>query len=161
MHWLDFLWFYILIVAMIAGYFVFKKIKRKGDLEVEEIVIERPPHEIAFEELDDLQSKKLWQQGEIKAYHSELTHILREYLERKFRIAALESTSDEIIADLRQMGFESDLQNNTRELLQLSDMVKFAKAQPKVEIHAELMDHVRNFVLKTKDTITHFNDEEE
>ena len=140
--------------------FCSKLLRKEGAEEVEEIIIERPAHEIAFEKLDQLEGEKLWQQGAIKKYHSELTHILREYLEKKFRIAALESTSEEIMREMKQVGFEPDLREKTRDLLQLSDMVKFAKAKPKVEIHAQLMEHVRGFVRKTKEALTDNNEEE-
>ncbi len=59
------------------------------------------PHEWAIKALDELAEKKLWQQGEVKEHYTYLTTILREYLERRFAIHAMEQTSDEILIQLR------------------------------------------------------------
>jgi hypothetical protein len=56
-----------------------------------------PAHVIAYEKLEKLKSEKLWQEGKLKAYHSLLTDILREYIENRFKIQALEQTTDEIL----------------------------------------------------------------
>ena len=115
-----------------------------------EIRDERPPHVLAIERLDALDRQQLWQQGQIKAFHSELSHIVREYLERRFGIQALESTSSEIIAQLRRMAISGDLLEETARMMEVEDLVKFAKAQPPVEVHATHLTFVREFVDKTK-----------
>lgn len=58
------------------------------------------PHELALQKLVALQQQKLWQKGDVKPYQSELTFIIREYLENRFNIQALESTTDEIVQNL-------------------------------------------------------------
>src|ERR1700743_1580680 len=49
-----------------------------------------PPHTIALNKLSALRDKKLWQSNEIKSYHSELSDTLREYIENRYHINALE-----------------------------------------------------------------------
>ena len=110
----------------------------------------RPPHEIALEKLTGLESRKLWQQGQIKEYHSELTYILREYLENRFGIQALEQTTREILQQLGRLGLASDVQAQLRELLQTADLVKFAKAQPPAEFHPRVLQQVRELIEQTK-----------
>lgn len=90
----------------------------------------RPADEVALEALRSLESEKLWQRGKVKEFHSQLTGILRLYIERKFRILALESTSEEILEALGDGKLESGSRAELRELLERADLVKFAKSQP-------------------------------
>ena len=89
------------------------------------------PHEKALQELEKLRTKKLWQEGKVKEYHSELTDILRIYIETGFGVPAMESTTFEIINKLRQDNvFAKTLIEKLDRLLQNADMVKFAKMVP-------------------------------
>ena len=140
----------VLVGGIFLGIFLYKKYKNK-DKEAEKVtIIKRPAHEVAIEKLRQLKGAKLWQQGMVKEYQSELSHIIREYVEARYEILALESTTDEILRDLKQKDFDEALKENLREMLQLADMVKFAKAEPPVEKHEQLMEFAENFVLKTK-----------
>lgn len=89
------------------------------------------PHEIALAALEELRVKKIWQSGRTKEFHSELTDILRKYIEERYGIMALESTSDEILEALGSSGAvdQTDL-SRLRRILLLADLVKFAKAIP-------------------------------
>ncbi|MEL7160067.1 MAG: hypothetical protein AAFN92_04860, partial [Bacteroidota bacterium] len=59
-----------------------------------------PADVIALTELRDLEGKELWQQGQTKEYYSELTRILREYLEGRFDVPAMEMTTRQITQEL-------------------------------------------------------------
>jgi len=126
----------------------------------EEIVVPPPPprmvpaHDIANEKLDELKNKNLWQNGEVKAYQSELTYIVREYLENRYGAQALESTTSEILDQLKTLDFDDTMKAQLREMLELADMVKFAKADPPEEAHTRLMDYATGFVEKTKPPMT-------
>jgi hypothetical protein len=140
----------VLVGGIFLGIFLYKRYKNK-DQEPEKVaIIKRPPHEVAIEKLRQLKGAKLWQQGMVKEYQSELSHIIREYVEERYEILALESTTDEILRDLKQKDFDEGLKDNLREMLQLADLVKFAKAEPPVEKHEQLMEFAENFVFKTK-----------
>jgi hypothetical protein len=69
----------------------------------------------------------LWQAGHVKTYHSELTEILRMYLERRFNIHALEQTSLEIISDVNSILQNDEAKQNLTKTLEIADSVKFAK----------------------------------
>lgn len=112
-----------------------------------------PAHEVALEKLDALKAKQLWQKGEVKAYHSELSYILREYIENRFDIQALEQTTSEIQRDLEQTDVSSDWKTKLGQLLQTADMVKFAKVIPPASFHNETWDQVAAFVRSTKKVI--------
>ncbi len=89
------------------------------------------PHEKALQDLEKLRTRKLWQQGNVKEYHSELTGILRTYIEEGYAVPALESTTYEIVEALKAQGeFAKPLLEKLDRVLQTADMVKFAKALP-------------------------------
>ncbi|MEL6140324.1 MAG: hypothetical protein AAFU67_01760, partial [Bacteroidota bacterium] len=107
----------------------------------------KTPYELALERLNELEGKKLWQAGEVKMYYSELSYILRAYLEDHFKIPALESTTRQIDRALQERKQLNDTQRaELSELLQLSDLVKFAKAEPADDLHQRDLERVRNFV---------------
>ena len=60
-----------------------------------------PPHVAAIRALEALHHQKLWQNNRHKLYYSGLTDILRTYIAARWEIGAMEMTSDEIVAALR------------------------------------------------------------
>lgn len=122
----------------------FKKRKTQAPIP-QQPVVEVPPHTIALEKLGQLEQAQLWQKGQIKAYHTQLTYILREFLEKRFHILALESTSQEIAVQLQNL-VSDEMRQNITQLLLTSDMVKFAKAEPPEEVHQRLLEEARAFV---------------
>lgn len=112
------------------------------------------PEEWASQALDELEETKLWQQGDVKAHYTALTAILREYLERRFGIHAMEQTSDEILRQLKKRNLNRTLLQDTEELLSVADLIKFAKADPGIDIHAATIARVRTFVHETIPTET-------
>ncbi|RCK72874.1 MAG: hypothetical protein IGBAC_0366 [Ignavibacteriae bacterium] len=122
----------ILIIGVIvfASYYFYKHRKTKNILEVFKAP-KRPPHEVALEALQALESENLWQRGEVKQYHSKITDIIRAYIEDRFQTKALESTTEEILNDLTSLNnLDKEIINKLKEILTRADLVKFAKAQP-------------------------------
>jgi len=108
------------------------------------------PHTFATNKLQQLRDKKLWQQGAIKEYHSELSDILREYLEKRYVIKTHERTTDEIFGALKYMDIANDYRTKLTQVLILADLVKFAKEKP-LPVDNELsMENALTFVLKTQ-----------
>jgi len=91
-----------------------------------------PAHIIALRELDRIKSEKIWQKGKTKQYYSELTEALREYIEERFEIRAMEQTSDETIESFRARRdlLKDKTFENLSQILKLADLVKFAKYKP-------------------------------
>jgi hypothetical protein len=143
--WLISLGFLLVVAAAILLYLNDKKRKAK----LPEIVPKRPYYELILEQLDQLEAGKLWQQGQTKEYHSRLTHLLREYLEKRFRIQALEQTTREIQQQLQKKDLPEDRRSSLGELLQTADMVKFAKAEPPAAFHEDALRNVRGFIEET------------
>lgn len=90
-----------------------------------------PPHVIAFKKLEALKAEKLWQNNQEKEFHTRLSEILREYLEARFGILALEQSSVEILEQFEGAGYLNKEQfADLRGFLQFTDLVKFAKQKP-------------------------------
>jgi hypothetical protein len=141
----------ILLVAALGylAYWYWKKRKRtkKGEVYVAPA---KPAHVLAYEELATLKEKKLWQQGLIKEYYTESTEILRRYLERRFSVMALEETTDEILSSLHDKQLDKNVTAETEKILRRADLVKFAKYQPAIPEHEEMMVVVHDVVDRTK-----------
>lgn len=154
-HWLDFKWLYITVLAIALIMFILsrpKRIKKKKEKKEQKIIIKRPAHEVALEKLEVLRKSAKWREGDIKGFQTDLSFIVREYLENRFNIHALESTTREIVTSLdTKMLVDADIQT-LRDLLQIADLVKFAKAKPNDDIHEQFLDSAVGFVEKTKRT---------
>ena len=115
----------------VAGYYLITYLQsRKREEEGNEVVTEplRPAEEVALEKLDAIKEKKIWQQGQVKEYHTQLTDVVREYIARRFEVSSVEQTSDETLRDISPLLSErKDLYDQLRKMLTLADLVKFAK----------------------------------
>ena len=100
-------------------------------------------HEKALRLLKELEARQLWQSGRIKEYYSELSDIVRIYLEERFSIPAMEQTTDELLALLKkQNDSRTELRKARPELkliLRTADLAKFAKANPLPDEHSACM----------------------
>ncbi|MBF6641380.1 hypothetical protein IVB69_07800 [Flavobacterium sp. J49] len=131
-------WIYVLIALLIAvaGFLVYRFIKKVQTKEKAEVIVYKTPIEKATTLLQQLESKGLWQKGEIKSYYSELTDIARNYIEEEIHIPAMESTTSELIEGLRKAAKQQKLKlsnetvENLEKVLQQADLVKFAKVKP-------------------------------
>lgn len=110
----------------------------------------RPADVVALEKLGELRLAKVWQQGKIKDYHSQLTDIMREYLSRRFSFNAIELTSDEIKDKLQLCLENKEAFAKINSVFELSDLVKFAKLQPTALEHDLSLSHCVDFVEETK-----------
>lgn len=110
----------------------------------------RPADVVALEKLDELRLAKVWQQGKLKEYHSQLTDIMREYLNRRFNFNAIEMTSDEIMDELQSHLENKEALSKINSVFELSDLVKFAKSQPTPLENDLSISHCVDFVQETK-----------
>jgi hypothetical protein len=88
------------------------------------------PYEEAIRQLDELAAKRLVEDGAVKTFYSRLGEILRIYLYRRMGIASLSETSEELIAQIRQLSLPQQQFDDLAEALRMGDFVKFAKYQP-------------------------------
>ncbi len=107
----------------------------------------------AISELEALRRKELWQKGRIKRYYTELTDIVRRFLQNMYGITAREMTTRQILRafhGIRDWSEESE--NKLKQLLQQADMVKFAKSQPEAYEHDKAMQLAVDFVKNVAET---------
>lgn len=109
----------------------------------------QPEYLIALESLEELKSRKLWQNGRIKEYYSELTDIIRSYIENQMGISAIEMTTEEILKSFADKDGGSGLLNRLRQVLTTADLAKFAKAQPLMSDNELSMQNAIEFVKET------------
>jgi len=141
----------LILLLIVLAIYLYLKYRNKPKPIVEAAPeIKRPSHEIALEKLESLKQQKLWQQGEVKAYHSALSEIMREYLENRFDIVALEATTDEIVEKMRIFAVAKEQKIVLQEMLELADLVKFAKVNPLPDEHERSYKIAYDFVMTTK-----------
>ena len=125
---------FILGFLVIGGiiYFFVKRRKNDPKVEIPKLTEFIPANVIASNQLEELKEKQLWQNGDIKSYQSELTHIIRTYLENRYKINALENTTNQIGLNLKKLNLNESLRVDVQNILQVADLVKFAKSKPDV-----------------------------
>jgi hypothetical protein len=132
------IWWYLVILAGLAavGGLIYWDIKRRRNKVKPELPLYSSPIEKAAGELKRLESKQLLQKGAVKDYYSELTGIVRTYIEEAVHIPAKESTTGGLLIALQDAMAHKKLNLNSETLIQLqkvlsnADFVKFAKMQP-------------------------------
>ncbi|ARV07142.1 hypothetical protein BTO04_10790 [Polaribacter sp. SA4-10] len=132
------IYIYLLIAALvIIGFWIYWFVIRKRKEEEEAPTYKTlPPYDEAIYRLNELDEKLLWQNNKIKEYYSELTEIVRGYIERELHVPALEKTTDEIIEmlldfkDAETIETSKETIKKLKDLLQEADLVKFAKSKP-------------------------------
>ncbi|TXB66785.1 hypothetical protein FRY74_00965 [Vicingus serpentipes] len=152
-------WLVAILVLAIVIIWVIKYLKnRKPEEIIEEVVPQIPEHIIALEKLEKIKEEKLWQEGKVKLYHSHISEILREYIENRYQVNALEETTSEILHGLRLQNISPELMNKLTQTLTLADLVKFAKEQPLANENEMSIGAAIEFVNTTKLIITESKD---
>jgi hypothetical protein len=139
-----------LVIALLIVWLLQKFLKRKGEPEGDSAAPLEPAHVIAFRELDKLKNENIWTKGEVKEYYTRLTEITRHYIERQYDIPAMESTTEEILDTFRRSNTEDSLLDEIlKDLLELADLVKFAKEEPLPIDNQTNLNNAYLFVQKT------------
>jgi hypothetical protein len=140
----------ILLLALIGFIIWYRWNKNKPAPTVARPRPKEPAHIWATKELQKLEQEKLWQNDEVKQYHTRLTDILRLYLEFRFNYYAMEATSEEIIEQTRGLAIEGDARDKLGSILRLADFVKFAKLNPAPDQNIKSLQDAIAFVDLTK-----------
>ena len=149
--WSD-IWPWLFIISIISAltYLVRKYVRNKKE-KIKDITAEiiTPADIIAIKQLTELENSKIWEKGNIKEYHSELSQIIRRYTENRFNFIALEITTDEILKEINSILSNEQL-SNLRKILERADLAKFAKSKPNEKENIESMILAKEFVHSTK-----------
>lgn len=157
---------WVLLGLLILGGLLYWFVFRKKPLTEEEKEAMLPPYDRALLELKKLENSKYLIQDEYKLYYTELTEIVRSYLEEDVHVTAMESTTDELIDKLEMLkdAGELKLEDGTlkqfKQILQTADLVKFAKSRPVTSIAEEHRKSIEQIVIKTHDALPEPTEEE-
>lgn len=153
-RWYDYIpwwWYWVIIggaaLALIVVIIILYKKNGPGLLPHRKVV---PPYDLAVNRLQKLRARKLAENGQDKEYYTELTDILREYLQGRFGISAREMTSRQIIEAVVENAETSPYGEEFTQLLETADFVKFAKVRALPDENTRSFSTVQNFVEKTK-----------
>ncbi len=156
----------LLLILLIAGLIVFLFYasrkwnyllkKKKAEPETEPELL-RPAEEVALEKLEVIREQKIWQHGKVKEYYTDLTDVVREYISRRYDIRSTEKTSDETLRAIKQVLNEADqktVYDSLRQMLQLADLVKFAKWNTTPSENERSLTQAYSFVRETTPVAT-------
>jgi hypothetical protein len=133
----------IIITAFLVVYILNKR-KNKPKEQMAELV--ETYHQRSLRLLHELDKRELWQQDKVKDYYTELSEIVRHYIEQRFKTNAMELTTDELLRKAKKHREMAMFRNSLKPLLEAADLAKFAKANPLPEEHIEAMQLALDFV---------------
>jgi hypothetical protein len=137
---------FILAIILITIYYTKKNKNKISEPEKPKI----PAHITALASLEKIKEAQEWKVGNTKEYYSSISETIRQYIEERFNVNALESTTDEIMLSFRTQVVDHISKEKLQQLLQLSDLVKFAKMTPIEVEHAFTLQNAFDFVNGTK-----------
>lgn len=146
---LPYILYCLLGLAIIAAivYFIIRLRSGKpiiGGTACEPVI---PPYIAAINGMNSIDERKLWQAGNEKEFYTELTNVLRLYLDGELGLQCMESTSAEIITYLKSAEHvDEKVRLFIDDMLAAADLVKFAKMTP-------LQDENFNYMKGTKECI--------
>jgi hypothetical protein len=151
--WRDYMIYFIALAVLgvlLFLLFLYLKFKKKKAEKLQEEVPKLPPYELAMLRLDELESKKYLEDNLQKEFITDLTFLWRAYLEDRYQIPALESTSDELKILFKK---NKNIPIDSKDLipfLKNSDLIKFANRTIEPAVLNDYLDFVKNFIEKTK-----------
>lgn len=147
----GYVWIILLSLLLIGGgiylYFRYRKRKNSVGISPESLI---PPYDRAMQALLRLKEERLWQAGQEKLYYTRLTDILREYIDNRFTINAMEMTSTQILNALKADKDAKIVEQHMKQILEVADFVKFAKVRPLADDNEATMRYALNFIEETK-----------
>ena len=142
----------VLLAAALAGGGWWLYRRWRGDSLFGPVIDNRPPYQVAFDELDRIDGLKLPEKGRFKEHYTLVTDCLRVYIETQFHVHAFDRTTTELQRSLGQSTMVLDHVRGLIDLFQESDLVKFAKLTPDLESARQLIDQARTLVDLTRPT---------
>ncbi len=143
-------------VATAGGWLFYWSRKRKAQgIQAEPLLT---PHDEAYQALSRLQHSDFIRKGQVKLYFFQMSEILKRYFERRYEIRALESTTYELMNELKEKT-ETDNLNLITEVLSLCDLVKFAKYEPPPVDILRQNNQAKSIIDRTKEEVQEISPE--
>lgn len=150
-----FYWGFGILAIIIITIFIFKRyFKNKPAPVLQPETPKVPPHITALELLEKIKESAVWKEGKNKEYYSAIADTIRFYIEGRFRINALELTSDEVLSIFKNQVVDQNSKDKLKQILTISDLVKFAKNTPIEAEHLLTLNNAFDFVNTTKREFT-------
>ena len=158
-RWYDFLpdwitdyWVWILVGLLVVagGICAYLILTRKVEVNILPQKKRIPPYELAMKRLQALREDGLIERGLEKEYYTILIDILRDYLQERFGINAMEMTSTEIVRVLSGNEATKRPNRHMKDILQIADFVKFAKVRPLPDDNLRAYNNALQFVEETR-----------
>lgn len=144
---IDYFWYYIaggVLLLLIIIYLLWRYFKNRKPAAT--IRSNRSAYEDALKALEKLRQYDLNQKEQIKAYHTELSSIFREYIGHKQNKNLLNSTSSDVLISLSSFNLDSDTIATTAASLRTGDAVKFAKYIPSAIESEESLENIKRSI---------------
>jgi len=137
-----------MIAAVLLGMWIFGRYRRKRAAKA---VARKPAHEEALESLENLLRRNLVEQGRFQEFCFEISFVLRTYIENRFRIPAVDFTTEEILKRVNERDgvIDGEMKPLLAEFLVDTDLVKFAKHQPSADEMEKIIRDTMTFIHKT------------
>jgi hypothetical protein len=149
--WLKLLILILGCAAGVAGVLFWRRLKKGVPLVAAQPEAQRPPaDQEALEALDRIAASDVLEKEGIKQYYTLVSEVVRNYLARRYGVATLERTTEEILGELSGLYIGREIVEAVRLFLEESDMVKFAKHEPDRNEVKGLVDKARAIVLRTR-----------
>ncbi|MEE1148769.1 MAG: hypothetical protein UHN93_05880 [Alistipes sp.] len=140
----------LVVIALVVWLAYMYGLKSHSSIVVAKPQPKLPPHIVAIKALEELKHRKLWQNNKHKLYYSTITSILKVYIEDRWQVSVLDKTSNEVVAELRDVEMPRDCRSDLIAILQTADFVKFAKVIPEAEENEACYTRAYYFVENTK-----------
>ena len=145
--WLDD-WPYLLGILVLVGAMVFFWLRRKNPPKPKPKPVKpvAGASAAALRALQELEKSGLAEKGEMKEFFTRASDILRRYLEARFRIAALEEPTDDVLRDIQKNNALKPHAGVLRDFFFAADLAKFAKSTPTSAEAHDAIGQARAFI---------------
>jgi len=140
----------VAIAVISAAYYLWRRRTDKPLLPFKKPILIKPAHEIALKALKKLEKENLIEREKIGPYFTTLSKILREYIENRYFLKALEMTTTEMLDAIEKEQLHDTIGYTVKSVLTESDLVKFARFKPDKTVSKKLLENTVDLVEKTK-----------
>lgn len=141
----------VIVVLVVAAWLVYRWLRKRRQAAPPIVRVQLTPYEIAVQSLKRLLDEKLMERGEVDAFYTQLSDIVRHYLEGRFQLHAPERTTEEFLYEVaKDKALTQEHKDLLGNFLQECDLVKFAKFRPASADMQRAFDAAEKFVNDTR-----------
>ena len=143
--------FLLLVLLALLAWIIVRYINNKPIIRIVRIKPHEPSHFTALHKMEEIKGDIALHSEEcVKDYYTKLTDALREYMYNRYKFNAADMTTGEIIENLLRFN-DKEAIKEIKEILEVADLVKFAKMKPSLNENDRNMLNAIDFVNATKD----------